>query len=468
MRIDEARTYVVDNLDKAFMPKTLAVIGASHNEEKVGYKVVKALQDSEFSGQIFPVNVKGGEIAGIKAYSSLEEISVQIDLAFISLPAKSVYAALEKCIEKSVGVAVVSSSGFTEAGNSEEQNRIVRLVRENKLPLIGPNLIGIGTPYYNFNCGFIPYLPNKGKVSIISQSGSNLLAALGSSQVDHFGISMFVGLGNKADVDFSEMMKYADRDENTGCIAVYIEGLDSPEAFKKTALEIEKPIVAIKVGTSKIGVKATFAHTASVNKAGGDILYEELFEEAGVVRAHTWLSFLDASLALGCCPPMHGDNIVIITNGGGAGILACDHFERKGMPMKELKEISAELPDKMKRHMPGFGSPLNPIDISGTASPEMYEGAIEEAFLDDNVDGIMVSLCPTAVTDVPAITNKIIDLVRKYEYKKTPLIMEAQGGGECYEAILRLRDLEIPAYRTPEQAVNAMIALREYGKIKGE
>lgn len=466
MKIDEARKYVVNSLGKAFRPRTLAVIGASHNKEKVGYKVVQALQESDYAGEIFPVNINGGEIAGLKTYKSLDEIPGEIDLAFISLPAKLVYEALEMCIKKEVGVAVVSSSGFTEAGNSEEQDRIVRLVRENELPLIGPNLIGIGTPYFNFNCGFIPYLPNKGRVAIISQSGSNLLAALGSSQVDHFGISMFVGLGNKADVDFSEMMKYADQDENTGCIAVYIEGLDSPEAFKKAALEIEKPIVAIKVGTSKIGVKATFAHTASVNRDDGDILYERLFEDAGVIRAHTWLSFLDASLALGCCPPMYGENIVIVTNGGGAGILACDHFERKGMPMKELKDISDELPEKMRHHMPGFGSPLNPIDISGTASPEMYEGAIEEAFLDDNVDGIMVSICPTAVTDVPAITNKIIELVTKYEHKKTPLIMEAQGGGECYEAILKLRDLGIPAYRTPEQAVNAMISLREYGRIK--
>lgn len=468
MKIYEARKYVVNNLHKAFTPRTIAVIGASHNSDKVGYKVVKALRDSDFPGEIYPVNPKQGEIVGLKVYRSVKDIPHEIDLAFITLPAKLVFDVVKECSEKNVGIAVVSSSGFSESGNWDEQNRITEFVREKELPLIGPNLIGIGTPYYNFNCGFIPYLPNKGRVAIISQSGSNLLAALGSSQLNHYGISFFVGLGNKADVDFSEMIEYADRDINTGCIALYIEGLDSPEAFKKACLNASKPIVAIKVGVSGIGVKAAYAHTASVNNDGGDVFYDAIFNESGVIRVNTWQEFLDTSLALGSTSPMVGDNVVIITNGGGAGILACDHFERKGMPMKELKDISPELPDKMRKHMPNFGSPLNPIDISGTATPEMYAGAIEEAFNDEHIHAIMVSICPTAVTDVDGITDKTIDLVNQYAYRKIPLIMECQGGDECFNAILKLRSHGIPAYITPEQAVNAIVALRDYGKSSKE
>jgi len=465
MEIKEARQYVIDRLDYAFKPKSVAVIGASRNEKKVGFKVIQGLRRSGYEGTIYPINVKATEVVGIPAYKSILDVPGDVDLAFVSLPAAGVFEALEQCVEKKVKIAVVSSSGFGEIGNKNLQDEITEYCRDNKLPLIGPNLVGIGTPYYDFNCGFVPYLPNKGPVALISQSGSNLLAALGASQLDHFGISMFVGLGNKADVDFSEVIKYAEQEPHTKCIAVYIEALDSPEAFKKACLECEKPITVIKVGASEIGVKAAFAHTASENRGHSNDDYNKLFEESGVLREQTWQEFLDTSLALGMCSPLRGDNVVMITNGGGAGLLACDHFERLGMPLKELKKISPELKTNIRRYMPSFGSPLNPVDISGTATSEMYGGALRTTYRDENVDGIVISVCPTAVTDVEAITDTVIEIHRQYANLGKPLIMELQGGNECREAIMKLRDRGIPAYPTMEQAVNAMVALRRYSRI---
>ena len=261
------------------------------------------------------------------------------------------------------------------------------------------------------------------------------------------------------------MIKYADKEPNTKCIAVYIEALDSPEAFKKACLECEKPITAIKVGSSEIGVKAAFAHTASENQGHSNAEYDKLFEESGVLREKTWQEFLDTSLALGNCPPLRGDNVVIITNGGGAGLLAADHFERLGMPLKELKDISPDLRENIRNYMPAFGSPLNPVDISGTATSDMYGGALKTAYRDEHVDGILISVCPTAVTDVEAITETVINIHRQYKNLGKPFIMECQGGNECREAIMKLRDKGIPAYSTPEQAVNAMVALRRYSHI---
>ena len=465
MEIKEARQYVIDRLNYAFKPKSVAVIGASRNEKKVGFKVIQGLRRCGYEGIIYPINVKATEVAGLPAYKSILDVPDDVDLAFVSLPATGVFEALEQCVEKKVKIAVVSSSGFGEIGNKNLQNEITEYCRENGLPLIGPNLVGIGTPYHNYNCGFVPYLPNKGPVALISQSGSNLLAALGSSQLDHFGISMFVGLGYKADVDFSEVIKYAEQEEHTKCIAVYIEALDSPEAFKKACLECEKPITVIKVGSSKIGVKAAFAHTASDNTGHNNAEYDQLFLESGVMREETWQEFLDTSLALGMCPPLRGDNVVMITNGGGAGLLACDHFERLGMPLKELKEISQNLRSAIRKYMPSFGSPLNPVDISGTATSEMYGGALRTAYRDENVDGIVISVCPTAVTDVEAITDTVIEIHKQYKTLGKPFIMECQGGNECREAIMKLRDHGIPAFSTMEQAVNAMVALREYSHI---
>jgi acetyl-CoA synthetase (ADP-forming) len=326
----------------------------------------------------------------------------------------------------------------------------------------------MGSPYLDFNCGFIPYLPVKGPVAMISQSGANLLAALGTSQMSNFGMSFFVGLGNKADVDFSEFIAYGAEDPNTKCISTYLEGMDSPEAYIEACQAVvqKKPVVAIKVGGSKIGVKAAFAHTASENKDSSDKLYDDIFEKAGAIRATTWQEFLDISLALGLQPALKSDNVVMITNGGGSGLLSCDHFERIGMPMKELKDISPLLVDRIRAYMPMFGSPLNPVDIAGTASPKQYKGAITQAIRDPNVDCIYGSICPTSVTNVDAVTDIYIEIYEKYKHLGKPLIMEAQGGEECNNSIMKLRKAGIPAYPTAEQAVNAIVALRKYGKIK--
>lgn len=466
MKVEKSRQYVVDRLQYALNPKSIAVVGASRYFTKVGYKVVDGLRQWGYKGEIYPVNPRSDMVNGLKAYPTVKEIPYDVDLVFIAVPAHLVKSILEDCVAKKVKIVVISTSAFKEIGRGDLQNELTQYCRDNELPLIGSNLVGMGSPYLNFNCGFIPYLPIKGPVAMISQSGANLLAALGTSQKDHFGMSFFVGLGNKADVDFCEFVSYAGVDENTKCLAIYIEGLDSPEAFIDACQSVDKPIVTIKVGGSKIGEKAAFAHTASENAGTTDAFYDEVFEKAGAIRATTWQEFLDTSLALGLQPAPKGDHIVMITNGGGSGLLSCDHFERRGLPLHELKEISPSLPGRIRAYMPMFGSPLNPVDISGTASPIQYKGAFRQAIRDPNVHAILGSICPTAVTDVPAVTDVIIELHEAYKHLGKPFIMECQGGEECQQAIMKLRDHGIPAYPTAEQAVNAMVALYKYGQIK--
>ena len=468
MRIDEPRKYVVDNLKYALNPSSIAVVGASRYSNKVGYKVIEGLEKWGYKGTIYPVNPRADKVHGLKAYSTVKDIPGPVDLVFIAVPAHLVKMVLEHTVAKKAKMVVIATSAFKEIGRGELQDNLTQYCRDNKLPLIGPNLVGMGNPYLNFNCGFIPYLPVEGPVAMISQSGANLLAALGTSQMLHYGMSFFVGLGNKADVDFSEFIMYAKDDINTKCVATYIEGLDCPEAYIKAcnAVVPYKPVVAIKVGGSKIGVKAAFAHTASENEGTDDKYYDDIFEKAGVIRATTWQEYLDISLALGMQPELKGDNVVMITNGGGSGLLSCDHFERIGMPMRELKDISPVLVDRMRAYMPMFGSPLNPVDISGTASPKQYKGSITQAICDPNVDCIYGSICPTAVTDVDAVTDIYIEIYNTYKHLNKPIIMECQGGEECAKSIMKLRDNGIPAYATAEQGVNAIVALRKYAKIK--
>lgn len=466
MKVERAREYVIENLQYALNPRSIAVVGASRYPTKVGYKVIEELRRWGYKGALYPVNPRSNVVQGLPAYPTVKDIPYDVDLVFVAVPAHIVKSVLEDCVAKKVKIVVIATSAFKEIGRGELQNQLTQYCRDNQLPLIGPNLVGMGSPYLNFNCGFIPYLPIKGPVAMISQSGANLLAALGTSQKDHFGMSFFVGLGNKADVDFCEFVAYAGRDPNTKCLAIYIEGLDSPEAFVDACQHVDKPIVTIKVGGSKIGEKAAFAHTASENAGTTDAFYDEIFERAGAIRATTWQEFLDVSLALGMQPTPKGDHLVMITNGGGSGLLSCDHFERCGLPLHELSEISPGLAGRIRAYMPMFGSPLNPVDISGTASPIQYKGAFTQAIRDPNVHGILGSICPTAVTDVPAVTDVVIQIHETYKHLGKPFIMECQGGEECQEAIMKLRDHGIPAYPTAEQAVNAMIALYKYGQIK--
>jgi len=468
MKIEAPRKYVIDNLKYALNPASIAVVGASRYNGKVGYKVIEGLNKWGYKGIIYPVNPRAEKVHGLKAYKTIMDIPGEVDLVFIAVPAHMVKMILEHSVAKKAKIVVIATSAFKEIGRGKLQDELTQYCRDNKLPLIGPNLVGMGSPYLNFNCGFIPYLPKPGPVAMISQSGANLLAALGTSQMWNFGMSFFVGLGNKADVDFSEFIAYAAQDEHTHCLAIYSEGIDCPEAFVKACKEVVpyKPVVAIKVGGSKIGLKAAFAHTASENQGTTNALYDDLFEKAGAIRATTWQEFLDISLALGMQPALKDDNVVMITNGGGSGLLSCDHFERCGMPMRELNQISPMLAARIRAYMPMFGSPLNPVDIAGTASPKNYKGAITQAVRDPNVSAIYGSICPTSVTDVPAVTQIYIDIYNQNKHLGKPFIMECQGGEECQESIMKLRAAGIPAYPTAEQAVNAIVALRQYAKIR--
>ncbi len=468
MKIDRPREYVVRNLRYAFEPASVAIVGASNNPGKVGFQVLHGLKRYRYAGAIFAVNAKEERVQGLTGYPALRAIPEPVDLVFVAVGADKVASVLEEAVQKNARIVAVATSNFKETGRSDLQDEMTLFCREHQLPLLGPNLLGIGNPHFGFNCGFTPFLPEKGGVALVSQSGANMLGALGASQLRHFGLSFFAGLGNKADVDFSEFILYAKEDANTRSIALYIEGMDSPAAFVEAcrATVAEKPIVVIKVGASKLGAKAAFRHTASENLGTSDAEFDALCEQGGAIRLETWQEFLDVSMALALQPPLRGDNVVMITNGGGSGLLSCDHFDRRGLPMKELADISEGLGRKLSPYMAPFWSSLNPLDLSGTAAAWQYELAFRHCFEDPNVDGVYGSVCPTAVTDVPEIASVAIMAHEKYKHLGKPFVMELQGGLECNQAIMELRDHGIPAYPTAEQAVNGIVALRRYARIR--
>ncbi|HTX40121.1 MAG TPA: CoA-binding protein [Bryobacteraceae bacterium] len=468
MRIDHVRPYVLEGLHAALNPRRIAVVGASRHPGKLGYEIVRSLLERGFKGEVLPVNPRTDEVQGRRAYKRLGDIEGEVDLAFIAVPSYIVRSVIEDCAASGVKLAAIAASGFKELGNGCLQDEITQVCRSRKLPLLGPNLLALGNPHYPFSCGLTPYEPLPGAVAVISQSGANLLAALGWSSTQALGISFFAGLGNKADIDFSEFIAYAGKDwSNTRAVALYIEGMDSEEAFLESCESVipHTPVVALKAGASVIGRRAAMAHTAS-EPAAEDRHYDEVFERAGVVRVKTLQDLLDSSLALALMPPTAGCNVGIVTNGGGSGLLAADEFERRGMGLQPLSETSADLDRRVAVCTPPFGSHLNPIDLGASASPGQFENVVLRLLKDRRIDGVLVSICPTSLTRISGIVKTLAGMAHLFSDLYKPLIVQLQGGADCDAAIHHLRMNRIPAYPTPERAVAAFAALRRYGAFR--
>jgi acyl-CoA synthetase (NDP forming) len=453
----------VENLKYAFNPSSIAVIGASRHEDKVGYNLIRKLREDGYKGKIYAVNPRAapGTIYGEKVFRSVTEIDGEVDLAVIVLPSFMVKQAVRECVEKGAKIGVIVSSGFKEVGAVDLQKWLTDYCRENKFPVIGPNLLGLGNPHRDLNLGFTPYLPLAGNVAVISQSGANLLAWLGMSRTQKFRMSFFVGMGNMADIGFPEMIAYADKDDKTDVIALYIEGIPDRDGFIKVCKNVDKPIVAITAGAlSERGKKAAGAHTGS--EPMSDEEYDEMFEEAGIIRVKNQQEFVDVCKALSKQPVCNG-GWMVITNGGGSGLLITDESDRRNVDMVTPSE---SLKTRMKGHAGLLGSPLNPVDLSGMAIWSNYKGAIETAISSKEVGGVVVSVCPTAITYPEKIAAITKDLHDKYKKWNKPIIAQFQGGEECEKCIEWLNKQGIPAYLTPERAVSAMKALSDYNKIK--
>ena len=465
MKIPKIRPYVLDGLKYAFNPKSIAVVGASRSPRKVGWNIINKLREDGYEGQSYPVITTAYpySILGDKVYKTMRDLPEPVDLVVVAVPFFLVQSVMKDCIANGAKIAVVITSGFKEVGAEDREIDITTHCRDNSFPFIGPNLLGLGNPHSNLNLGFMPYLPKKGNVAIISQSGANLLAWLGMSQTQRLGISMFAGIGNMADIGFPEFIAYAGEEKNTDVISIYIEGLQSKDEFIKACRKVvpKKPIIAIAVGTeSDRGRSAAAAHTGSVAATNEE--YDEIFEEAGVIRVRSQQEFVDASIALSMQPPPKG-KWIFVTNGGGSGVLATDECGRRNLDLVEVKDF---LQLQMTLAVGPVGSPLNPVDLTGMALWSGYKPTIETAITNPDVGGVVVSVCPTSITYAEKIAAITYELSKKYAGLGKPIIGQFQGGVECERANTWLKDRGIPSYLNPERAVAAMAALSKYADIK--
>ena len=447
-----------------FNPRTVAVIGASTNPDKLGHAVVENLVSGGFTqkGTVYPVNPKATEILGLPAYPSVQDIPGSIDLAVIVIPYKFVPDALRTCGEKKIPAVIVISAGFREAGREglDRELELIEIARQYGIRLIGPNCLGVIDTFTPLNASFSAGTPKKGPMAFMSQSGALGTAVLDISLAGRLGLSKFVSLGNKADVDEIDLLEAWADDVNTKVIMIYSEGMNNGQEFIKTARKVtaKKPVVAIKSGVTQAGSRAVSSHTGSL--AGSEQAYHAAFRQAGVLRADSMQSLFDIALALGYQPLLEGDRIAIITNAGGPGILATDALERSGL---SLARFENETISTLGQYLPDAASAANPVDVLGDARADRYQLALETVSADPNVDGLMVVLTPQAMTEIEATADAIGKVAQSIS---KPVITSFMGEAKVKPGIDRLEKFGIPNYPFPERAALAFKAMSDYRGIQ--
>lgn len=448
-------------LDAILKPKSVAVVGASATPGKIGYTVVDNLIKDGYTGKIFPINPSSSEILGLKTYASVLDVPEEIETAVITVPAKFTAAVVEECGKKNIKGLIVITSGFGESGRHDLEDEIVNIANQHGTRILGPNIVGVLSNSYKMNASFAPFLPLNGKASLITQSGALLIAIDASTYVRRVGFNKLISIGNMADIDFADFVEWLNEDPDTTCISLYIEGLKDGRRFIDVSRKTHKPIIAIKSGVSEHGAAAAASHTGSL--AGAAKVYSAALQQAGIVQASDLDNLFDRTLALSLQPPMKGDNLLVITNGGGVGVLATDAAERFGVP---LKFAPKDVQEEMKKHMPEFGSAKNPVDLTGMAGTEWYYNTTMAAFPHAWVDGLVVLYCETAVSDPVDIAKGIKRAVDETGLKDKPICISFVGGEKSEAAMQWLVENGIPAYGAPDRAINAMAALREYARMK--
>lgn len=446
-------------------PKSVALIGASSEEKKLGHYILKNLLDG-YQGDVFPVNPKHEEMLGKTCYHAVGDIPGEVDMAVIVTPAATVPALAEECGKKKVKTLVVISAGFGELGTKEgheKEAELAAIAEKHGMSLVGPNCLGVLRPSIGLNASFADTPKNDGDIALISQSGAMAVALLDEAENEKLGFSLVVSIGNKADLSECDFLVACDKDPKTKVIGLYLESIKDGPRFLEIASRVgrKKPIVLIKAGMSARGAKAVSSHTGAL--AGNSAALEAACRAAGVHLASNVQEFVAMITGLRMEARLQSDAIAIITNAGGPGVLATDATERSGLSIAELEPRTVEV---LKKKLPPAASTANPIDVLGDALADRYAAAIAAAADDANVDGIAALLTPQVMTPCDEIADSVIAV--KKTHPLLPITTSFMGGAHVESARAKLRAAGIPSFATPEQAIAALAILRPHKERKGD
>lgn len=448
-------------LDAIFAPRSIAVIGASPDERKLGHTVFKNIVVNGFPGALYPIHPTAGSVLEHKAYPNVTELPETPDLAVVVVPPQAVLGVAEECGQKGVQGLVVITAGFKEVGGEGRklEAQLLEIVQRHGMRMVGPNCLGVIDNVSHMNASFAALMPLDGEIAFMSQSGAMCTAILDWSVVEGIGFSRFVSLGNKADVDEAALLEAWNADPRTRVILAYLEGISNGPEFMRVARAVTKqtPVIAIKSGTTAAGSRAISSHTGSL--AGSEAAYEAAFLQAGILRAREMQDVFDQALIFAYQPLIGGDRVAIVTNAGGPGILATDAVENYGLQLARFEQGTIEA---LQAALPPTANVFNPIDVIGDARSDRYRIGIEAALADSNVDAVLVLLTPQAQSDVPETAQLIAELAAAQPEPRKPVVASFMGEHSLHEALKILNERRIPNYPFPERAVSALAAMEKH------
>jgi acetyltransferase len=445
-------------LTTLFEPKSIAIIGASETPGSIGATLVRNVMDGGFKGKLFLVNPRHETVFGQKAYDTVESIPQRLDLAVICTKAETVPSIVEACGRAGARNAIVISGGFAEMGprGANLARSMLDSARRHSMRLLGPNCLGLMRPSSGINATFAHGSANPGTIGLISQSGALCTAILDWALPNGVGFSNVVSLGAESDVDFGEVLEYMVADPRTENIFLYIEGIKNARRFMSAlrAAARCKPVLLIKVGRHPAGKQAALSHSGAL--VGADDVFDAALRRAGVVRLGNVGQMYAAAQALFSHFRPHGNRLMIVTNGGGPGVMAADHAADIGIPLATMSE---DLVKKLGEVLPPTWSKSNPADIVGDADPERYAKTINACLEDPNVDGVLAILTPQAMTDPTQAARAVIEIANKTD---KPIVTCWMGEEQVREARKLFKGAGIPTFRTPEPAVELFSHISHY------
>ncbi len=453
-------------------PSAVAVVGVSRETGGLGRRIFDSLLTNGFRGPVYPINRRGGEIAGRPCLTSPRDLPPGVDLAVVAVPQDAVLAAVEDCAHAAVRALVIISAGFAEAGDDgrQRQRAVADLARSHGMRVVGPNGMGVlnTDPAIRLNASFADRLPPHGRIALASQSGGLGLTILQLASERRIGISTFVSLGNKADVSGNDLLQYGESDPGTSVILLYLESFGNPRRFAQLARRIgrHKPIVVIKAGRTHAGSRAAGSHTAGL--AASEVAVSALFKQSGVIRADTIDEMFDVAACLDLQPLPPGSRVGIITNAGGPGILAADACEAAGLMVASL---STDTQTKLRSHLLAQASVANPIDLIASATPEQFRHAIQVMMAAPEIDALIVVHTPIDAAHGAAMVDGIragITAGRAAGAVSTPVLACLMTGQSGQPTPLDTGSEMVPTYAFPENAVRALAKAAGYAQWRRE
>ncbi|ABK17651.1 acetate--CoA ligase alpha subunit [Syntrophobacter fumaroxidans] len=458
----------MDKLDAIFAPKSVAVIGASTKPGKVGHDIFVNILKGNYQGTLYPVNPTAKSIQCVRAYPAISDIPDPVDLGIIILPPPEALKAVMESARVGIKGIVIVSAGFKEVGGEGRkiEEQITAICREAGMRLVGPNCLGVINPHpaVRLNASFSARMPAFGEISFISQSGALCTAVLDFAADRDFGFSKFISIGNKADVDELDLLRYFHKDKETEVIMIYLEELRRGADFiqevrEMTSGERPTPILVIKSGRTSAGAAAAASHTGSL--AGSEGIYEAIFQQSGIIRAESIEELFNFAEAFSGRKIPNGKRVAIITNAGGPGIVATDMTVTSGLKLARLSEETIET---LASHLPATANVHNPVDVIGDASQDRYENALGAVIRDANVDGALVILTPQSMTNALGTAEAIVKIAKR---SQKPILCCFMGIIDVSAGVKHLQENGIPVFRFPEHAAQAFAALYRYSKWTG-